>query len=310
MRRFGPASRPSCVDFMELRHLRCFTVLAECEHVTRAAEKLFITQSTLSHTIKQLEEELGVELFDRVGKRVLLNKDGSQFLGTVLRTLRELDNGIVHLRHSVSALTGELKVGTINTFNVRLTPHCIAAFVEQNPTVKVRVIELPAQQAEARLLAGEFDVCISYPPKEPDLFWYETLFNEEMVLAVPQEHPFASRRRIRMVELHRQRLILPPPGYGSRSLLDSCFRSVNIEPTVVAEVSSFFPCLEIGRRLKVPVLLSHTAAEGAPGMSIVRIEDPKPIRTPVLLWRKDTPQSSTARAFAEIVKTAVSVYND
>ena len=295
---------------MELRHLRYFSVLAECEHFTRAAEKLFVTQSTLSHTIKQLEEELGMELFDRVGKRVSLNKDGSQFLNTVARTLHELDNGIVNLRQSASMLKGELNVGTIHTFNVRLTPHCVSTFLTLNPTVRMRVIELPAHEAEAKLLAGELDVCISYPPRDPDLFWYETLFNEEMVLAVPPDHPFAARRRIRMVELHRQRLILPPPGYGSRHLLDSCFRSVHIEPTIVAEVTSFYPCLEIGRRLKAPVLVSHTAAQGVPGMCIVRIEDPKPIRTPVLLWNKTTVQSSTARAFADIVKQTVASYID
>jgi LysR family cyn operon transcriptional activator len=295
---------------MELRHLRYFSVLAECEHFTRAAEKLFVTQSTLSHTIKQLEEELGMELFDRTGKRVSLNKDGSQFLNTVARTLQELDSGIVSLRQSATSLTGEIRVGTIHTFNIRLTPNCVATFLTQNPTVKATVIELPAQDAEAKLLAGELDVCISYPPRDPNLFWYETLFNEEMILAVPNGHPLASRRRIRMVELHRQPLVLPPQGYGSRHLIDSCFRAANIEPVVIAEINSFYPCLEVGRRLNVPVLLSYTAAEGASGISIVRIEDPKPIRTPVLLWCKDRQQSSAARAFADIVKQTVSSFVD
>ena len=295
---------------MELRHLRYFSVLAQCEHFTRAAEQLCVTQSTLSHTIKQLEDELGMALFDRIGRRVALNKDGSQFVGTVTRTLQELDNGIVNLRQASAALTGELRVGTIHTFNIRLTPHCIAAFITRNPTVKVRVIELPAQEAEIRLLAGDLDVCISYPPKEPEQFWSETLFNEELVLAVPPGHAFHARRRVRMVELHRQPLILPPPGYGARQLLDSCFNSVQIEPVIIAEVNAVGPCLEIGRRLQVPVILSSTAAEGASGMAIVRIVDPKPIRTPVLLWNKAAPQSSTARAFADIVRQTVASYID
>ncbi|WP_409488468.1 LysR family transcriptional regulator [Pseudomonas promysalinigenes] len=295
---------------MELRHLRCFSVLADCEHVTRAAEKLFITQSTLSHAIKQLEEELGVALFDRVGKRVVLNKDGSQFLNTALRTLRELDEGIVSLRHSACEQTSSLTVGTIHTFNVRLIPSCIADFVAGNPSVKVTVIELPAEQAEARLLAGEFDVCISYPPKDPSAFWCEILFNEEMVLAVPHDHQFASRSRIRMAELHRERLILPPLGYGSRNLLDRCFRSISIEPTVVVEVSSFVSGLEISQKLKVPVLLSRTAVQATPGVKIVRIEDPKPSRTPVLLWNKQVAQSSATRSFVDIVKATVSGYID
>jgi len=296
---------------MELRHLRYFSVLAECENFTRAAERLFITQSTLSHTIKQLEEELGLALFDRVGKRVSLNKDGSLFLHTVSRTLQELDSGIVDLRQSaIGTLSGELHVGTVHTFNLTLIPQCMFDFLTLNPTVKLRVSEFSAAELERKVLDGTFDLSISYAPSQPDDFWYEPLYNEEFVLIVRPDHAFAARKRIRMVELHRTPLILPAPAYGNRVLLDSCFRSVRAEPHVVAELNSIVPTVDLVRRMGIPAILAYTAIESVEGMPIVRIEDPKPIRTPVLLWKKNSPQSPAARMFADIVKRTAMRFTD
>src|ERR1700733_9627410 len=79
---------------MELRHLRYFAALAEQLSFTRAAEKVHITQSTLSHQIKQLEDEIGLQLFDRIGKRVVMTEAGEQLLGRVTKALNEIDDGV------------------------------------------------------------------------------------------------------------------------------------------------------------------------------------------------------------------------
>ena len=91
---------------MELRHLRYFVALAECLSFTRAAERVHVTQSTLSHQIRQLEEELGQPLFDRIGKKVVTTEAGELFLGYAARALQEVDHGIAMLKPRRGGLSG------------------------------------------------------------------------------------------------------------------------------------------------------------------------------------------------------------
>lgn len=200
---------------MELRHLRYFTALAECLNFTRAAERVHVTQSTLSHQIRQLEEEVGHELFDRIGRRVLLTEAGETFLGYASKALREVDQGLGELKRAAGALTGEVRIGATHTFNLGFVPECLAAFLARHPTVKISVEELAADAIAQRLLEGTLDVGIAYQPAEPGRLWFEPLYSEEMVLVVGAGHALASRRRVRMVELHRQPLVMLPRVFGS-----------------------------------------------------------------------------------------------
>jgi LysR family transcriptional regulator, cyn operon transcriptional activator len=287
---------------MELRHLRYFAALAERRNFTRAAEQVHVTQSTLSHQIKQLEDELGVQLFERVGKRVVLTQEGQIFLGSVAKALREIDSGIVTLKESAVAMTGELAVGVTQTFNIRLIPACISIFLTNNPSVHVRIEELPAAAIEQRLIAGTVDIGIAFPPVNTKDLWFEPLFNEELVLAVSEDHPLAARKRVRAVELHRQKLVLLTEDFATRQLLDGCFKSVGAEPLVVAEWNTIAPMLDLVRRMNVTAIASEYAVLGIPGIRAILIESPKPIRTPAILWKRDKPQSPVAKSFAEIVK--------
>ena len=116
---------------MELRHLRYFVALAEQLSFTHAADKVHVTQSTLSHQIKQLEDELGCRLFDRIGKRVLMTEAGEAFLERVNNALREVDEGVWTVRKTSEELSGQLRIGATHTFNVRIIPKCIAMFIER-----------------------------------------------------------------------------------------------------------------------------------------------------------------------------------
>ena len=292
---------------MELRHLRYFVALAECLSFTQAAARVHVTQSTLSHQIRQLEDEVGQPLFDRIGRKVVTTEAGELFLAFAMRALKEVDHGIAMLQPRGGALTGQLRVGATHTFNIALIPECVALFLARHPTMRIGIEELPADQIGARLLAGELDLGIAYRPGAPSPLWFEPLYNEEMVLVVAESHPLASRRRIRMAELHQQRLVLSPGYFATRAMLDECFRQSGAEPVVVAEMSTVAPMLGLALRAPVGAIVAANAVPaGMSGLVLIPIESPTPIRTPGILWRREGVQVAPAQSFAVIVrKTAL-----
>lgn len=292
---------------MELRHLRYFVALAEYLSFTKAADRVHVTQSTLSHQIRQLEEELGQTLFDRIGRRVVTTEAGELFLAFAQRALKEVDLGIAMLKPGGSGLTGEVRIGATHTFNIGLIPECVAQFLARHPTVRVRVDELPADQIIARLHAGELDIGIAYKPGGPTDLWFEPLYNEEMVLVVSDTHPLAGRKRIRMVELHQQRLVLLPAYFATRMMLDECFKASGAEPVVVAEMSTIAPMLGLVLRAEIGAIAAVNAVPAAmTGLQMIPIESPTPIRTPGMLWRQGVEKAAPAQSFAVIVrKTAL-----
>jgi len=292
---------------MELRHLRYFVALADCLSFTRAAANVHVTQSTLSHQIRQLEEEIGQTLFERIGRKVVTTEAGELFLAYATRALREVDQGIATLRPGGGGLTGRVRIGATHTFNVGLIPDCVAVFLGRHPTVQVRVDELAADEIVAALHASELDIGIAYRPSAQTDLWFEPLYNEEMVLVVAHDHPMAARKRIRMVELHQQRLVLLPPRFATRALLEQCFKAAGAEPVVAAEMSAIGPMLGLVQRMPIGcIVATHAIPPGMTGLKRIPLESPTPIRSPGLLWRLDVTQAAEVQAFAVILrKTAL-----
>ena len=128
------------IAVMELRHLRYFVALAEESSFTRAARKMHVTQSTLSHQIRQIEDEIGQRLFDRIGKRVVITDAGTALLPNATRALREVDEGLRLIQTAPDPLAGALRIGATHTFNIKLIPDCLAAFFDKHPAMSVVVV--------------------------------------------------------------------------------------------------------------------------------------------------------------------------
>jgi LysR family cyn operon transcriptional activator len=287
---------------MELRHLRYFVALSECLSFTRAAERVHVTQSTLSHQIRQLEEELGQPLFDRIGKRVRLTEAGETFLGSASKALREVDQGLSDLKHAGDQLTGEVRIGATGTFNIGFVPECLALFLQRNPTVKIIVQELAADEIAQRLIDASLDVGIAYQPADPTHLWFEPLYTEELVLVVSARHPLAQRKRVRMVELHRQSMVMLPGDFTTRTLLDECFRSCGAEPVVAAEMNTIAPMVGLVARTQLVAIVSGHAVQPRDDVRVIPLESPSPVRTPGLLWKRDTRQPPAVRSFAAAIR--------
>ena len=290
---------------MELRHLRYFGALAEQLNFTRAAETVHVTQSTLSHQIKQLETEIGHRLFDRIGKRIVITEAGEQLLGRVKHALSEIDGGLRAVRGSAQQLSGNLRIGVTHTFNVSLLPACIDIFFGKHPSVRVTVQELNAESVARGVEAGDFDIGIAYRPNSPAAISFEPLCNDEMALVVSPRHPLAGRRRIRMVELHRQKLVLSTRDTTTRELLEGWFRSVGAEPVVVVEMNPIASALALVRRIEAGAIISRQALTETADLHVIPIENPTPMRTPGILWHRDHQPTAAAKSFAVVLRNTV-----
>lgn len=287
---------------MELRHLRYCVALAEVQNFTRAAERTHVTQSTLSHQIKQLEDELEVTLFNRDGKSVSLTQAGRDFVDTITPILKQVDAAVGALKASPDQLTGELRIAATHSFNVQLIPQCLAAFMEKFPQVKVIVEELSGDQIAQGLETGSLDLGISYRPAMPRGLWFEPLFNEELKLIMSPSHPLAKRKRVRMVELNGLPLALLTRNFSTRQMLDECFQAAGAEPQVVAELNAISPMVELVRRTRLCSIVSDNALSGEPDLVAVALENPTPIRTPGLLWNRNSERPLATRYMANIIR--------
>lgn len=290
---------------MELRHMRYFLAIAETLNFTRAAEKVHVTQSTLSHQIRQLEEELGQPLFARIGKKVVITEAGQNFHEHVVPIMRQVDQAVGALKEAPQELRGELRIAATHSFNVQLIPLCLSVFMQRLPHVKVMVEELSGDQISEGLVSGSLDLGISYRPSIPHGLRFEPLYNEELKLIVAAGHPLAKRKRLRMVELNGQRMTLLAPHFSTRQMLNECFEAAGAHPQVVAELNAISPMIELVRRTDLCSIVAENALRDEPGVKAIPLESPTPVRTPGLLWSQQAQRPPASRLMAETIRQLV-----
>lgn len=287
---------------MELRQLRSFRALAQTLNFTRAAEAVHVSQSTLSHQIRQLEEALGQPLFLRTTRRMSLTHAGETLLDHAVRALAEVDRAVLALSDEKQDAGGELRLGATPTFGIAFLPECARRFHEQHPSIKLVIEECGMREMEQGVADGALAFGICYRSPQPESLRFEPLFNEELMLAVGPEHPLAKARRVRMIDLHGMALALPPPEFSTRQLLDELFESVGATPEVVAEFSSIASTTALVERSKIASVLSEHAVHSNSAIRMIPIESPNPLRTPGLLWRRKARPDPLAQAFAGLLR--------
>lgn len=287
---------------MELRHLRYFLALAERLNFTQAAAQVHVTQSTLSHQISQLEEELGQRLFDRSDRRVTMTAAGELFLSKAINALAEIDNGIALMNTLDKNLSGKLRIGTTPTLNMEVVPRCIALFMQDHPSVHILVDENTGDELIAGLRAQWLDLVLAYRPLTLHGVLFEPLYSEEMILVVGETHPLAGRRRVRVAELHRRELVLPPRKFTTRQQIDEAFKAAGAEPFVVIEMVSLAAILALVEQTPLAAIVSRSAWRGRDGLRAIPLEAPTMTRMPGLIWLEDQPRPPAVAAFASIVR--------
>ena len=291
---------------MELRQIRYFLSVAETEHLTQSAEALFITQSTLSHGLRQLETELGTPLFDRLGRDLKLSQAGVAFRSYAARALQELDAGRMALADMAGLQSGTLTVGVIPTFLTLFIPDVVAAFSAAYPGVRVMVRDQRSGQIEEQLISGQLDVGIAFHPASREEIEAEPLFDERMHLVVHESHPLAKRRTMRMSELAQVPLALLPDSFATRRMIDGAFAQAQIKPLVRVEMESVDALLLACRQAPLATIAAeHAALNAGDDMRAILLNEPRTVRRAGVLWRKGASRSAAAREFVALLRPAV-----
>jgi LysR family cyn operon transcriptional activator len=287
---------------MEIHQLRYFLDIAQTEHLTQSAQNLFLTQSTLSHGLRQLENELGVELFDRVGRGLRLSQAGAAFRTYAGRALQEIEGGRMALAQMANLQSGTLTVGVIPTFLNTLVPATVAAFSATYPKVRVVVRDLRAGPIEELLMAGQLDVGIAFHPTEREEIETEPLFDERMLLVVGTGHSLFKRKSLAMKSLVDVPLALLTRSFATRRLIDDSFRAARVTPPVQVEMESVESLLAVCRFGVLASIVPERAAQQATDLHSIALVSPQPVRRAGVLWRKGASRNPAAREFVNLLR--------
>ena len=263
---------------MNLLQLRYFVELARTRHFTRAAERLCITQPSLSHAITQLEMELGVPLFERSGRTTALTRVGEQFLTCAPQTLSTLDEGVGALQR-VARGEGLIRLGLLRTLGVDFVPGLAARFLRECPGRDIRFTFNTGvtQQLLEGLTAKRFDlVFCSQPPAKLQLTAVP-VSRQDLVLIVPRTHPLAALHAVDLTETLPYPQVYFSPGSGMRDVVDGLFAQIGGSPQIAYETEedqviaglvaqgfgiAVVPYMEMLLRLDVKILqISHPVWE-------------------------------------------------
>ncbi|HZP77929.1 MAG TPA: transcriptional regulator CynR [Pseudolabrys sp.] len=289
---------------MELRHLRYFLAVADTRSFTRAADKLNVTQPTLSHQIKQLEQLIGTTLFERSARDVELTAAGRLFRPYCERILKEIESSALALSELEGLMRGTLHMGVFHSFSNSLLPPILAEFTERHPGVHVVARLVPRSDMERDLLSGALDFAVAYLSEDTEHIVNERLFEEALVLVVGARHSLAARKSVRMRELARLPLVSLSQEFGARQFVDRFFAAEGLQPHIVLEMNAIEPILSTIRNSELACVLSAGAIVDAKGLRAIKLVDPQPQRTVGILWRRHGHRSAAAQRMADMIRAA------
>jgi DNA-binding transcriptional LysR family regulator len=268
---------------MTLQQLRYFRTLAKVRHYTRASQELYISQPSLSYSITELEKELGVNLFEKHGKKISLSAQGELFLKYADDSLRQLDEGIEKIKR-LNPLTGKINLGYIASLGTAFLPEVLKSFYkdESNKAITFNFIQKLNNALMESLKEGLIDLAFCPNPyKDVESV---PVMRQDLYLVVPKGHRYAEREEIDIREVKNEPFILTNKQSGLRHMISGIFKEMMISPNIAFEaeecgVAITFVALNYGLAI-IPKVSSLENSE----VSGIKIKNPEFSRIIYMAW--------------------------
>ena len=284
---------------MEFRHLRYFLAVAEELHFARAAERLHIEQSPLSRAIRELEEELGAQLFVRTSRSTRLTLAGKLLMENAPRVLLALDQARESVKAAANGFHGRLRVALSDGISPSRLPALLARCREEDPEIEIRLFEVPLAQQLSGLRDDLYDVGFSMADEVGDGIIIEPAWEDELMVAMPARHELLAHRRVPLDEVLQHPLVLGDPAVceGHAKQIDRILRKQDREPLIEQYVATFdvmMTFVSAGLALGLAGA-AHIASSHEPGVVGRPLAGKSPMLTTYLLRRDAEPSQALAR---------------
>jgi DNA-binding transcriptional LysR family regulator len=291
---------------MELRQLHYFLAVAEELNFGRAAQRLNIAQPPLSRQIRQLEQELGVQLFHRTSRRVELTEVGNVFLEEARRILKQVEQSIQVTQRASQGEIGRLTVAFEGSSAYDIIPTTLKTYRERFPDVELVVLSMTTEEQVEALHDDRIQVGFVVPPLQgqvQDLF-VEAVLQEPLVLALPEAHPLAAQSKVKVRSLVNEAFIMGQrnSGCGLYDQVIAACRRAGFSPNVTQEVNEMQVLLGLVAAGLGVAILSGSAKQFQRSGVVYRELQPASSEVALAIaWRKDS-QSSVLQAFLEVIR--------
>lgn len=294
-------------DSIEIRHLRYFLVVAQTENFTRAAERLRVSQPSVSQQITQLERALRTPLFRRIGKRVQLTDAGAAFRRNAEVVLRKLEDARNSVHDVAGLVAGRVNIGVIPALHVGWVPPVLERMARDYPGVTVGVQELASSGIETELEAGRLDIGFGLMTRNSPNIRYERLISEPFSFIVSETSKFANRAAVHLKELDGMRLVLLPNSFDMRRAADEIFLRSGVRPRVIFEIDNIDAVLSIVSRAGMPTVLPAIVLRerATPNLRAIPFADKTRQIEFGLLWGSATSENPAVLAVATLLKAAI-----
>ncbi|MBX3268198.1 MAG: LysR family transcriptional regulator [Acidobacteria bacterium] len=223
---------------MEIRQLKAFLAIAEAKTFTAGARRVNVTQAAISMQIRQLEEEVGLPLFTRTPRRVILTEAGEHLLERARKILREHDAAVAEIAEIAGSEHGRLRIGSASgTFAMNQLPVILQEIRRKYPNSELTVTAGTSSRLVDRILHGEIDTAFVSLPVDNLSISTESLFSDEIVAVAWPGHPLAKEKYISAATLAGENLILGERGGNTRRMIDEFFAAANVRPNITMELS-------------------------------------------------------------------------
>lgn len=257
---------------MEIRHLKYFVKIAETLNFSEAAKTLFITQSTLSQQIRQLEQEVNAQLFERNNHNVRLTEAGEELLPYARRTLQASQACLDRIQDLRDMQVGTLNIGMTYSFSSILT-ETLFMFIKRYPKVKLNIYNKPMAELMKMLEHDEVDFALTFRPAELNKsIESHFLFDNHLAVIVRNDHPLAKKETISISELEQYELALPAKSLQARNAFDVMCAGCSYDLKVKMELNEVNMLLKLVKQIGIITILSETTIYNEEGIKAIPID--------------------------------------